>query len=107
METYPKELEFLFKVLEENGWKTTHAYNEHNGCEMWSDFSIKNDVVIQFNDVFNKDPQLLIGINRKLLFSTVLSQCEVFSDHIEFKYAGCAVMIRLTDAYVLMEYNQE
>lgn len=36
-----------------------------------------------------------------------LSKCEVYSDHIEFLYKGVSVMVRLTDGYVLMEYNQE
>lgn len=102
--TEQEKLEFLFKALEENGWKIEKSSYETVGVLY---VGKKKDVRIAIWHFFMPEERSFHVLIKGLELFPQLSKCEVFSDHIEFKYAGCDVMVRFSDAYFLMEYNQE
>lgn len=108
--TDQKKVEFLSKALEENGWKSTHSCLVDGKDQVLSDHSIwsKEGLLITIiKEEKTKDVKVNIYINRWCISSLPIMEYEVFSDHIEFYVFGVDVMVRFTDAYVLMEYEPE
>mgnify|MGYP004605905975 CR=1 FL=1 len=107
--TDQEKKEFLSEVLEENGWKSTH------GCVIGAKEQVLRNhcryskeglfIVIIEDAKEGKDIDVNIYINKVRFFTLPLKEYEIFSDHIEFTSFGVSVMIRLSDAYVLMEYQ--
>lgn len=106
--TEQEKLEFLSKALEENGWEKTHFFIEGKKDQVLSDhirWSKAGVLITIVKEEKTKDIDVNIYINRWRISGLPISEYEVFSDHIEFTSFGVSVMIRLSDAYVLMEYE--
>lgn len=109
--TDQEKQEFLFKALEENGWKGIRNCSVDDERRVHFNYCIwtKNGVEISiFHYLEPEEKRLYISVNETGLFSITLRHCEVYSDHIEFRaFFGIDVMVRFSDAYVLMEYKPE
>lgn len=106
--TDKEKYEFLKKTLKENGWESNCVKTFDNDCKEISEESkiYKKDVDICVNNLYESSFfYISISIKRKTFFSVLIGNLEIYSDHIEFMYEGASVMIRFSDAYVLMEYQ--
>lgn len=100
--------ESLVFALQENGWTMTGELKFNEDKEFYFERydAIKNSVNISIENYPEYgDMMLYISINGKQFSVAEVRDCEVYSDHIEFTYAGVSIMVRLTDGYVLMEYE--
>lgn len=98
--TVKEKLEFLSKVLEENGWKGIRNCSVDdegrvlcNNCK-WT----KNKVRIDILNYEGKDPKLAIFIDNWCITHVYFRECKVFSDRIEFYQYGAPLMVRFADA---------
>ena len=106
--TDQEKKEFLSEALEENGWISTHSCLVDGKDKVLSDYNrwSKAGVLITIiKEEKTKDIDVNIYINRWRISGLPISEYEVFSDHLEFTTFGVSVMIRFSDAYVLMEYE--
>lgn len=108
--TEQEKLEFLLKALEENDWDMSHyGYNLETGEMQEIYTNLKNGIAMSI--VYNNKNQCFLlkiyMIYKKCepMFVLMSDMCEVYSDHLKFMYEGASVMIRFSDAYVLMEYQ--
>lgn len=108
--TDKEKKDFLSKVLEENGWRgisscsvDSEGWVHCNYCR-WT----KNGVSVDIHEFLRYEGHMIdIRINDVPYFSIFTDYVELYSDHMEFTSFGVDVMVRFTDAYVLMEYEPE
>lgn len=110
--TEKEKYEFLKKTLKENGWEIEciNTYNNYDSRKVIKEEfrACKKDVDIYIQHYYLYNTSFTqIFINKAEFFSVCLMNSEIFSDHMEFKYLGASVMVRLTDGYILMEFEPE
>ena len=106
--TDKEKKDFLIEALKDNHWPMTGElkFSEDKEFYFESYDAIKNRVKISIaNYPEYGDIMLYISINGKQFSVAEVRDCEVYSDHIEFLDADVSVMVRLSDGYVLMEYE--
>lgn len=106
--TDKEKKEFLSEVLEENGWISTHSCCINGKDQVLSDYNRWSKEGVLISIVTNekiRDQNVNIYINRWCISSLPIREYEIYSDHLEFMSFGVDVMVRFSDAYVLMEYE--
>ena len=108
--TEQEKYNLLKNTLKENGWHIDEGYVENDDRTERDNLfdASKNGVYIYAIEKWGcKDIDFHIDIKDKTLLSRPIKDLEIYSDHINCMYVYLAVTVRLSDAYVLIEYKPE